>query len=294
MRIDGKGIAAEIFEGLKKRVGELAKNPPAGGQAIIPHLVIILVGDDPASVAYVRQKELKAAEIGAKATILNYESGITNQELLKKIKELNNDNNVHGIIVQRPLPPQINSNEINLATDPKKDIDAFHAHTQFKMPLAAAVIKILKKVYENIGSEKNFESWLKEKNIAVLGKGETGGKPIIEKLKKINIEPAIIDSKTENPGKILQNADIVISAIGKSHNIDFKKIKNGAILICVGMYRGADGKLHGDYEEKDIKNTALQYSPVPGGVGPVNVAMLLENLVLAAEKMQKMQPQFIE
>ena len=304
MKIDGKEIAEGIFEELKKQVQNLKE------QNITPHLAIILVGNDPASVSYVNQKRKKAEEIGAKATVLNYESGIRNQELIEKIEELNNDPKVHGIIVQRPLPEHINSEEINNATDPKKDVDAFCSQTKFQMPLAAAVLKILEHIYQlgkpkrgvtqierlpttrssdalasmerALAGKKKWqdpERWLKAKNIVVIGKGETGGRPVIDMLKKMGIEPQVIDSKTANSKQITKNADIIISTVGKSNILKAENIKKGVILIGVGMHKGEDDKLHGDYNQDEIKDIASFYTPIPGGVGPVNVAMLLKNLV---------------
>lgn len=140
------------------------------------------------------------------------------------------------------------------------------------------------------GQNDDFKNWLSSKKIAVVGKGETGGKPIIEMLRKMNIEPSIIDSKTKNKELITKKADIIISAGGKPNVIKPEMIKKGlpagrqgVILIGVGLHRGKDGKLHGDYDEEKIKNIASFYTPTPGGVGPVNVAMLLENLIKATE-----------
>ncbi len=281
MTIDGRIIAQTILDDLRTKVSLLKK------KGIIPNVAIIIVGQDPASLAYVRQKELKATSIGAKATVLNYELGITNYELLKTIKKLNDDPLVHGIIVQRPLPPHIDGNAIDLATDAKKDIDAFREDAPYDMPLAAAVIKILEKVYDNIHDSNSFTSWLKTKNIVVIGKGQTGGRPVIEKLKKLGLEPAVIDSKTENPEKLTEAADIIISTVGNKNANLPQTLKKNVIMIIVGMYRGTDGKLHGDYEKQTLENIASFYTPVPGGVGPVNVAMLLTNLVEAAEKNPK-------
>ncbi len=282
MRINGKEIAAKVFADLKKRVEELAKD------GVVPHVVIILVGNDPASIAYVRQKELKAAEIGGKSTLIQFDLSVSQDKLLKTIEQLNNDNNVHGIIVQRPLPPQINNIEVNLAVDPKKDIDAFHPQTLFPMPLAAAVLKVLEKVHGStpgVDAQKpqGFVDWLKTKNIVVMGKGETGGGPVITLLKKMNIEPIVIDSKTQNPESITKHADIIVATVGKPGLLTPDMLKKGVILLAVGMHRGKDGKLHGDYNENEILNIAAAYTPIPGGIGPVNVAMLLTNLVKASK-----------
>lgn len=278
MKVDGKAIAQSILDDLRSRAVFLKK------KGATPHLAIVLIGNDPASKAYVRQKELKAKQIGAKTTVVSYESGITNQELITTIEQLNNDNNIHGIIVQRPLPKHINSDNIIRAINPKKDVDGFHPQSKFEMPLSIAVLRTLEHIFNS--SKKgghNFVNWLKEKSIVILGKGEAGGKPVIAKLRKLGVEPLIIDSKTENPDVITKKADIIISAVGKPNIIRPKIIRNGAVLISVGLYKGADGKLHGDYDEEGIKDIASFYTPTPGGVGPVNVACLLENLVSAAE-----------
>ncbi|MBI1982336.1 MAG: bifunctional 5,10-methylenetetrahydrofolate dehydrogenase/5,10-methenyltetrahydrofolate cyclohydrolase [Candidatus Levybacteria bacterium] len=278
MRVDGRAIAQSILDDLKNRRENLKK------KGVTPHLVIILIGNDPASHVYVRQKELKAKEIGVKVTLVNYESRITNQELITTIEQWNNDNNVHGIIVQRPLPKHIDSEQIAQAVDPKKDVDGFHPESKFEMPLSIAVLCILEHIFSSSKkSSHNFINWLKEKSIVIIGKGEAGGKPIINKLRTLGVQPLIIDSKTTNPEVIIKKADIIISAVGKPNIVRSEIIKKGTILISVGLYKGGDEKLHGDYNEEKIKDIASFYTPTPGGVGPVNVACLLENLVIAAE-----------
>ncbi len=287
MKIDGKAIAASIFQDLTKRVALLKANNKT------PHLAIILVGENPASVSYVKRKKLKAEEIGAKATILNYPStpsagprgelGITNQELLDKINELNDDNTVHGIIVQRPLPPHIDNEAINQAVVPSKDIDAFHTNTQFVMPLAKTVLLLLETVYKQRKDTASFQHWLQTKNIVLIGKGQTGGDPIKQLLKKYDVIPTIIDSKTPNPQEITKKADIIIAAVGKKDIVTSDMIKKGVILISVGQHKEDDGKFHGDYDDEAVASLASYHSPTPGGVGPVNVACLLTNLIQACE-----------
>lgn len=316
MKITGKEIAAKIYEDLQNRVGELKKknNLPAGRQ-VTPHLTVILVGDDPASVAYVNQKLKWGEFIGAKITIDRFPVSVTFTELTNKIKTLNNDPAVHAILIQRPLPPQIDPHKLELLVSPQKDIDGFHPSSAYTFPLPLAVIKILEEVHklkinrgvasvglpiERLESAKprtkpsdwenarqapdNLVSWLKTQKIVVLGKGPTGGGPILKYFTKLNLDPTLIDSKTPNPGKLLKQADIIISAVGKPGIITSGQIKKGVILISVGIFRGEDGKLHGDYSESDIENKAAFFTPTPGGVGPVNVAMLMDNLVTAAEK----------
>lgn len=307
MRIDGREIAEKIFEELKVRVGELRK------KNVIPHLAVILVGENPASIAYVTLKQKKGQDIGAKVTIHRFGTDTTTEDLVKKINELNKDKNVHGILIQRPLPHQIDVDKLELLTNPEKDIDGFHPDSPYTLPLSLAVVKILEvvckkekdkgvasagdphrapganKVSETVGwgkarQDPEILKWLNAQNIVVLGKGPTGGGPIIKLLNKLDVNPIIIDSKTENPEEIMKNADIIISSVGRENVVKTENIKKGVILIGVGILRGEDGKLGGDYDPEKIKDIAGYYTSTPGGVGPVNVAMLMENLVTATEK----------
>lgn len=304
MRIDGRLLAQKIFTELKREVKKLNTKP---------HLAVILVGEDPVWKVYVGQKLKKGEEIGAKVTIKNYESGISNKELIRRIKELNRDPHIHGIIVQRPLPPQLDKEQLALAVNPKRDVDGFHPKSYYPMPVAAAVLEILEKIYQikeatgnasrgaprggprllasgiRVGltsgrtrRQSGFINWLKTKNIVVIGKGETAGKPTATSLNKLGAIPTVIDSKAPDPEKLIKRADIVISCVGKPKIVRPEIIKKGVILIGVGLHRDPAGKLAGDYDEEKIKDIASFYTPVPGGVGPVNVACLLKNLVDAA------------
>jgi len=278
MVIDGKAIAQSILESLKNRVKELKE------QGITPHLAVVLIGDDESSKAYVRQKELKINEIGGAITIHRFKDHFTQDELLKLIEELNADPIVHGIIVQRPLPSHIDKNKITDATNKNKDVDGFCDNTPFDAPIALAVWRILKEVYKQIGDQDlTQDEWIKNKNVAIIGKGQTAGMPIINFFKKRELPLSIIDSTTSNRNDILQKADILISAVGKEDVVTSDILKDGVILIGVGMGRGVDGKMHADYAEEEIAEKAVFYTPVPGGVGPVNVAMLLSNLIKATE-----------
>lgn len=269
MKIDGKQIANKILKDLKLKVIKLQE------ENISPKLAIILVGKDPASTAYVRQKQLKAESVGIKTTTVHLSDKISQENLLGTIRQFNNDNDIHGIIVQQPLPQNVNLNSITNAIDPKKDVDGFHPDSHFQMPIAMAVFRILEELRIKIKDLRN-------KNIVIVGKGETGGKPIINSLQKLKIKPFVIDSKTQNSLSLMKNAEIIISAVGKSDVVKEKMIKNGVILINVGLHKGNDGKLYGDYNENEIKKTASFYTPTPGGVGPVNVACLLKNLIESA------------
>lgn len=279
MRIDGKVLASTILEDLKKRVLILRN------KQIVPRLAIVAVGTDPVSSVYVRQKEAALDKIGARATIVHLPRSTTQSELLKIIQRFSNDNNVHGIIVQRPLPSHLDSDTITETIDLKKDVDGFQPNSSFTMPIAEAIFSILEYIYYSRKNKNTkFVQWLGSKKIVVVGKGETGGGPIRSLFTKMGIGTRGIDSKTLNPNHITRQADIIISAVGKRRIIKSLAIKKGAILISVGLHKENDGKLHGDYEEREIKNIASFYTPSPGGVGPVNVAMLLKNLVTATEQ----------
>ncbi len=278
MKIDGREIAQQIFDDLKKRAKELRN------KGVVPHLHIITLTTDEASKAYVGQKKLKGLEIGAKITVENLDPKTKTLELLNKIKKLDNDSNIHGIIIQRPLPSQIKETEIAKSISPKKDVDGFHPQSKFTPPIALAVLKILENIQVstpevNAQKNKNFNEWMSSKKIAVIGRGVTAGGPIILALKKLVIKPEIVTSKTDHRKEILKNSDIVIAAVGKPNIVKAENLKDGVILIGAGMSRGKDGKFHGDYDEDEIRGTSSFYTPTPGGVGPVNVAMLLSNLI---------------
>jgi methylenetetrahydrofolate dehydrogenase (NADP+)/methenyltetrahydrofolate cyclohydrolase len=294
MLINGKHIAEQIFSDLKQRVSSLNFTPKLG---------VILVGEDPASEAYVMQKQLKADNINAEVAIFQFPIDTQTETLLDKIRSLNSDSTTHGIIVQRPLPPHINTDVLQEEIDESKDVDGFKSTSPFHVPVVLAVLRILNEVYVSLRAKEmsdaisssqiaasptaprndNLLVWLKTKQVVLIGKGSTAGKPLMDYLNEMGVAFQSIDSKTENPEEITKQADIIISSVGKGSIITREMIKPGVVLIGIGIFRGEDGKLHGDYEEEQIKDIAAFYTPTPGGVGPINVAMLLENLVMAAE-----------
>jgi methylenetetrahydrofolate dehydrogenase (NADP+)/methenyltetrahydrofolate cyclohydrolase len=278
MRIDGRAIAGEIFDDLTKRVGELQR------EGINPHLAVILVGENPSSKTYVHQKELKAGQIGAEISVFRYPASITEQQLLEKIKRLNDDSSIHGIIIQRPLPSHIDEQKVTDATDPTKDVDGFSTLSPFTPPVALAVWRILEEAHLIVGSSEPFSSWLQTKQSVILGKGKTAGMPIIQYFQQNNIPLTIIGSKTPDKDSQIKNADIIISAVGKEDLLKPEAIKNGAIVIGVGMFANEEGKLQGDYDQRQISEKTAAYTTIPGGVGPVNVAMLLANLIDASKR----------
>jgi len=279
MKIDGKEIANKILSELKVRVQKLKE------KGITPTLAIILVGNNPQSVSYIEQKELKATKIGAKVIIKRLSDGTSEKEILNLILKLNKDSKVHGIIVQRPVKG-VNSQILNEAVLPEKDVDGFNSQSKFDYPIAKAVLAILEQIYGSNKKIDQFYDYLRKTQIVLIGKGEAGGNPIIQTFKKHQIPFNIVDSQTNEPEKLLRSADIVISAVGKPGVVRPETLKKGVILLSVGLSKTEDGKMRGDYDEEEIKDIASFYTPTPGGVGPVNVAMLLKNLVFGAEKIQ--------
>ncbi len=275
MKVHGKDIAEKILNELKIRVQKLKE------KGITPTLAIILVGNNPQSVAYVEQKELKANKIGARVIIKNLEEGVSEQEILNLIDKMNNNPEIHGIIVQRPIF-DVNSDRLNSAVIPEKDVDGFNPQSKYDYPVAKAVLIILEHIYFSIKKDNHFDEFLRRSKIVLIGKGETGGLPIIRTLQKLGIKLNVVDSRTSNPESLTKSADILISTVGKPSVVTSQTIKKGTILISIGLSKGSDSKIHGDYNEEEIKSVASFYTPTPGGVGPVNVACLLENLVIAA------------
>jgi len=258
MRIDGKaiadGILAELANDVKKR-------------HITPTLAVILVGDNPESLAYIRQKQKATEKIGGRFIFEKLPKTTLPKELAARVAMYNRDPSVHGLIVQRPLPDGLSA-----AVRPIKDIDGFMPDSPYEVPIARAIFTLL----------KNID--VKHKNIVIVGKGETAGKPIAEAFAKKQCATSVITSKTPNHKEIMQSADIIISCVGKERIVTPDAVKPGAILISVGLWRSGDGTLHGDYEENEIKDIASFYTPTPGGIGPLNIASLMQNLVLAAQK----------
>ncbi|MCL6096119.1 MAG: bifunctional 5,10-methylenetetrahydrofolate dehydrogenase/5,10-methenyltetrahydrofolate cyclohydrolase [Patescibacteria group bacterium] len=275
MIIDGKYISSQVLENLKTRVEELKE------KGIIPKLAVILMGDEKSSLAYVRQKELKAKEMGAQIEIFRFNESVTNNEVETLIKKLDKNPKIHGIILQRPAPKHIKIDYLEDFISSEKEVDGFGNHPIYPVPVAEAVLLLLEDVYLKQKAENLFSDWLKSKKMAILGTGETAGQPIINYFTRYGITPAVIDSKTPDKDALIKEADVVISAVGKKI-INSSNLKKESILIGVGMH-SENGKLYGDYNEDEIKDIASFYTPTPGGVGPVNVAMLLKNLVESAE-----------
>ncbi|HYK09133.1 MAG TPA: bifunctional 5,10-methylenetetrahydrofolate dehydrogenase/5,10-methenyltetrahydrofolate cyclohydrolase [Candidatus Eisenbacteria bacterium] len=284
MILDGKTVANYILAGLIERVDLLESE-----HHIQPHLAVVRVGDNPETTSYIAQKEKKAKEIGVVVSVYNHEENVSQETLQETIDFLQRDESIHGIILQLPIPKTLNEKALIASIMPTKDVDGFVANSPFTVPLAAAIMKLLEvpMMKETVATGESFNEWLQSKNIVVMGKGPTGGLPIIAQLQERGADPIIIDSTTPNPSFITKAADIIITAVGKPGILTKDMITKDTILLNVGMTRGDDEKFYGDYKEDDIKDIAGWYTPTPGGVGPVNVACLLENVILAAENTVK-------
>ena len=289
MKIDGKAIANQILSELTLEISRLKD------KGIIPTLAVILVGDNPASLTYIRQKQKAAEQIGARVVLSAEGLTCSNSQLRELIEKYNNDPSVQGLIIQRPLPKNLGVvSDVLLTVKPDKDVDGFLPHSPFVSPVAMAVGEILQNIHYQISGRKyqndyietdnNFWFWLRTKKIVILGRGETAGKPIAAYLTNKQCATSIIHSQTPGPQELIRGADIIISCVGKQGVITKNIIQSGSILISVGIWRDSNAKLHGDYKEDDICEVASYFTPTPGGVGPVNVARLMKNLVLACSR----------
>lgn len=283
MRIDGKAIAEGILENLSKETETLI------GEGIMPTLAVILIGDNPASLAYIKQKQKAAERIGAHVIFDHQPTSLTSGGLFNLIRKYNTEPEVHGLIIQRPIPSEVGGvADVLDKVAPQKDVDGFLPGSSFDVPVAAAIGEILKSTHATLvadhkTTEKNFAAWLRAQKIAIIGRGETAGAPIARYLEKQHCATSIIHSKTPNPDEIMKRSDIIISCVGKERVVTREATKSGAVLISVGIWRDEGGKLRGDYEEEEITDIASLYTPTPGGVGPVNVACLMQNLIKACK-----------
>ena len=284
MIIDGKAISANILASLTQKVAS------AKAKGVTPCMAVILVGDDPASLAYIKQKQKATETIGATLIFDHQPSTISKEQLATLIAKYNNDPNVSGLIVQRPIPASLGDvSSILDSINPDKDIDGFLPNSPFVVPVAVAVGECLKEIYKTETQsmtqydENQFRVWLKAKNIVVIGRGTTAGGPIFHYFQSLDCATSQISSQTPNPDQLMQAADIIVSCVGKPHIVTSQNCKKGCIVISVGIWRDEFGKLHGDYEASEIENHVDWYSPTPGGVGPINVACLMQNLIKAVE-----------
>ncbi|MCI6639765.1 MAG: bifunctional methylenetetrahydrofolate dehydrogenase/methenyltetrahydrofolate cyclohydrolase FolD [Pygmaiobacter massiliensis] len=280
-RIDGKALAAQVKRQAADQVAVLRQ------QKIVPKLAVILVGEDPASKVYVGGKAKDCAECNIESDVIQLPAETTQQQLLEQIDTLNRDQSVHGILVQLPLPGHIDEKAVIEAIDPKKDVDGFTPVNVGRMFVGedcflpctpAGCIELIRAA----GVE------MKGKKAVVIGRSNIVGKPMALLLLRENATVTVCHSKTQDLAAVCREADILVAAIGKDRFVGKDMVKPGAVVIDVGINRGADGKLHGDVDESALSDVAGKITPVPGGVGLMTRAMLMVNTVKACKKLNGM------
>lgn len=274
--IDGKALAQKMQAALAKKVAKMKAE-----KGIVPGLVVILVGDNPASQVYVRNKERSAIAAGFKSETVRLSDSTGEEELLDLIAKYNADDSFHGILVQLPLPAHINDKRILLAIDPKKDVDGFHpmntghlwnGRPQMVPCTPAGIMEML----------REYKVDLEGKNAVIIGRSNIVGKPMAQLLLDKNATVTLTHSRTRNLAEVCRRADVLIVAIGRGHFVTKDYIKEGAVVIDVGMNRDDNGKLIGDVKYDEVAPLASMITPVPGGVGPMTITMLMEQTYQAA------------
>ncbi|GHT21808.1 bifunctional protein FolD [Planctomycetales bacterium] len=279
--LDGKKIAAEIRKEIAAEIKKIKTE-----RNITPHLVAVLVGDDPASRIYVQNKEKACGETGITSQVLRLPATTTTEELLKHIGSLNADPAVHGILVQLPLPKDCDEQQILQAIDPKKDVDAFHPENvgllsqgqpRFLPCTPAGCQQLLVRSGIKIAG----------KHVVIVGRSNIVGKPaasiFVQKGENADATVTITHSRTKNLPEIARQADILIAAIGKPRFVTADMVKPGAVVVDVGINRLPDGTICGDVDFENVKEIASAISPVPGGIGPMTITMLLHNTLTASK-----------
>lgn len=274
--LDGKALAAEIRSEVKTQVAALAE------KGVSTALAVILVGDDSASQVYVRNKIKACADTGIRSLEFRMPAETTQQQLLAKIAELNADESVDGILVQLPLPKQINADAVISAIDPAKDVDGFHvanagALVTGKQGFVPCTPFGVMRLIEKSGVNP------RGKSAVIVGRSNIVGKPMALLLLAADATVTVAHSRTPDLSAVTRNADILVAAVGRAKLIKADMVKPGAVVIDVGMNRDETGKLCGDVDFAEVKEIAGSITPVPGGVGPMTIAMLMQNTVLAAQ-----------
>lgn len=276
MIIDGKKISTEIKDELKEQVAQLK------AEGVEVTLAVVKVGEDPASAVYVRNKEKACEYIGINSKKIEMPEETTEEELLKLVDDLNTDPAINGILVQLPLPKHIDENKILLAIDPMKDVDGFHPVNVGKMVIGeesflpctpAGIIEMIKR------SGLDIEG----KECVIIGRSNIVGKPMAILMLRENATVTVTHSRTKELPEVCKRADIIVAALGKAKFVTKDFVKEGAIIIDVGMDRDEDGKLCGDVDFDEVEPIASAITPVPGGVGPMTVTMLLVNCLRSVE-----------
>ena len=275
-RMDGKAVSAKVKEQVAQEVAALQ------GQGVCPGLAVVIVGEDPASRIYVNNKKKACQATGIHSEEYALPASTTQEELLALVDTLNHKEDIHGILVQSPLPKGLDEGAVVEAIDPQKDVDAFHAYNVGKIMIGdyrflpctpAGVIELIRSTGVEISG----------KECVVIGRSNIVGKPMAMLLLHNNGTVTICHSRTQNLAEVCRRADILVSAVGKAHFVTADMVKPGAVVIDVGMNRDENGKLCGDVDFAAVEPIAGHITPVPGGVGPMTIAMLLKNTVSAAK-----------
>jgi methylenetetrahydrofolate dehydrogenase (NADP+) / methenyltetrahydrofolate cyclohydrolase len=274
--IDGKEIAKKKKHEIADQVQELKK------QGVTPGLAVILVGDNQASRTYVNSKQKTARELGMHNVLIEYPVSITEQELLAKIDELNKDEDIHGILVQLPLPDHISEKKLIEAISPEKDVDGFHPINIGRMMTGQDAF-LPCTPYGVMVMMKEIEVDLAGKHVVVVGRSNIVGKPAGQLFLNENATVTYCHSRTKDLKEHTKQADVIIAAVGKADLITADHVKPGAVVIDVGMNRNELGKLCGDVAYEEVKEKAGYITPVPGGVGPMTIAMLMYNTMKSAK-----------
>lgn len=276
--IDGKQLAKKVRANLKKECESIK------AQGINPKFAVILVGEDPASKVYVRNKNKACNEVGIECEEHLLSAEIKQEELINLIEELNNRKDITGILLQSPIPRHLDIDEAFRTISPKKDVDGFNPLNIGKLVLGQNTF-ISCTPYGIIKMLEEYNIDLNEKNVTVIGRSNIVGKPLAIELINKNATVTVCHSRTKDIKEHTKNADIVIVAIGKANFITEDYIKEGAVVIDVGINRKEDGKLTGDVDFESVEKKASYITPVPGGVGPMTIAMLMNNIIKAAKEM---------
>ncbi len=275
--MDGKALSLKLKEQMKQRIEQLKQ------QGINPKLVVVLVGDNSASQVYVRNKHKSCGEVGIESEVITMPEQTTQQELLEVVERLNQYETVDGILVQLPLPKQIDEKTVLRSILPEKDVDGFH-------PVNVGLLSIGDECFAPAtpsGIIAMFQEYginIAGKNCVVIGRSNIVGKPMAALLLKNNATVTICHSKTEDLASYTRRADVVIVATGRRHTLTADMVKEGAVVVDVGMNRNEQGKLCGDVDYEEVKEKASFITPVPGGVGPMTITELLENTIQAAQR----------
>lgn len=286
--LSGRDLADKMKQEYKKEIEQMKQQ-----HNVVPGLAVILIGDNPASLSYVKLKEKACAEVGIVSHDHKFNTDYKEEELLKLIDDLNNNNNIHGILVQLPLPDHINEEKVLYAIDPGKDVDGFHPVNVGKMMIGGSCfLPCTPHGIQQLLVRNDIE--IQGKHVVIIGRSNIVGKPLamilIQKKPGANATVTLCHTRTKNIREITRTADILVAAVGRPHTVTKDMVKQGAVVIDVGVNRVEDKtrkrgyRLVGDVDFEEVSEKASAITPVPGGVGPMTISMLLHNTIQAAKK----------